>query len=251
MDQDDDGAGGTIDRDEVARFSALASRWWDEDGEFRPLHRINPVRLEFLRERLVRHFAREPRDLAPFRGLSLVDIGCGGGLVAEPMARLGFSVTGLDADPETLAVGRAHAAAQGLRIDYRCETAEALAASGVQFDAVLALEVMEHVRDVPLFVAACARLLRPGGAFLASTINRTPRSFVLAIAGAEYVLRWLPRGTHRWDRFLRPSEVAAALRGNGLEPREFAGLVFDLLHGSWGLSSDLAVNYLVFATQTK
>jgi 2-polyprenyl-6-hydroxyphenyl methylase / 3-demethylubiquinone-9 3-methyltransferase len=243
--------GGTIDRDEVARFAALASQWWDEEGEFRPLHRLNPVRLRFLHDRLVGHFARGPRDLAPFRGLSLVDIGCGGGLVAEPMARLGFSVTGLDADAEALAVARAHAATQGLAIDYRAEAAEDLAAGGARFDAVLALEVMEHVPDMPRFVAAAARLVRPGGALIASTINRTARSFVLAIAGAEYVLRWLPRGTHRWDRFLCPSEVAAALRANGLEARELAGLVFEPWRGGWNLSSDLAVNYLVFATQSK
>jgi 2-polyprenyl-6-hydroxyphenyl methylase / 3-demethylubiquinone-9 3-methyltransferase len=250
MDRDDDN-GGTIDRDEVARFAALASRWWDEDGEFRPLHRINPVRLKFLRDRLERHFARGARDLAPFRGLSLVDIGCGGGLVAEPMARLGFAVTGLDADTEALGVARAHAETQGLAIDYRAGTVEALAAEGLRFDAVLALEVMEHVRDVTLFVAAASQLLKPGGAFIASTINRTARSFVLAIAGAEYVLRWLPRGTHRWDRFLRPSEVAAALRANGIEARELTGLSYEPWRGGWNLSSDLAVNYLVFATPTK
>jgi 2-polyprenyl-6-hydroxyphenyl methylase/3-demethylubiquinone-9 3-methyltransferase len=247
----DETSGGTIDRDEVARFAALASQWWDEEGEFRPLHRLNPVRLQFLRDRLAGHFARGARDLAPFRGLSLVDVGCGGGLVAEPMARLGFAVTGLDADAEALAVARAHAEAQGLAIDYRAETAEDLAAQGARFDAVLALEVMEHVTDVPLFLAAASRLLRPGGAFIASTINRTARSFALAIVGAEYVLRWLPRGTHRWDRFLRPSEVAASLRATGLEARELRGLVFDPVRGGWNLSSDLAVNYLVFATQTK
>jgi 2-polyprenyl-6-hydroxyphenyl methylase / 3-demethylubiquinone-9 3-methyltransferase len=243
--------GGTIDRAEIDRFARVAPRWWDETGEFRPLHRLNPVRLGFIRDRLVGHFAREAGALAPFAGLSLLDIGCGGGLVAEPMARLGFTVTGIDADATALEVARAHAAEGGLAIDYRRAAAEDLAAAGERYDAVLALEVAEHARDPALFFAAVAGLVRPGGALVASTLNRTAKSFLFAIVGAEYVLRWLPRGTHRWDRFLRPSEVAAHLRGGGLAVKAIEGLVYEPLRDGWTLAADLGVNYLLFAIKPK
>jgi 2-polyprenyl-6-hydroxyphenyl methylase / 3-demethylubiquinone-9 3-methyltransferase len=240
---------GTVDPSEVTRFSALAETWWDPKGPMGPLHKLNPTRLRFLRDRLGAQFGRDSRSLQPFEGRSLLDIGCGGGLVAEPLARLGFAVTGIDAAEANIAVARGHARAGGLAIDYRCAAAETLAAEDTRFDAVLALEVVEHVADLDLFLEAAARLLRPGGVIIASTLNRTATSFLVAIVGAEYVLGWLPRGTHRWDRFLRPSELTAALRRQGLQVRELAGLSYDLLNGRWDISRDLGVNYLACATK--
>lgn len=245
----DPATGGTVDSDEVAAFARIAARWWDPDGPFRPLHRLNPVRLAFIRDRLLRHFAREPASLRPFAGLRLLDIGCGGGLVAEPMARLGFTVTAIDADEAALAAGRAHAAAAGLAIDYRAGTVEALVAAGASFDAVLALEVVEHVADPQLFLASAAALLRPGGALIASTLNRSLRAFLFGVVGAEYVLRWLPRGTHDWRKFRRPSELAAALRAGGLSLVDLAGLVYEPWRDAWRLGPDLGVNYLLIATK--
>jgi len=244
-----DGPAGSVDSGEVERFAALAQRWWDPRGPMAPLHKLNPVRLGYIRDRLAGHFRRDPRSLTPFSGLSLLDIGCGGGLVAEPMARLGFAVTAIDAAGANVAAARQHAADAGLEIDYREAAAEALAAAGERFDAVLALEVVEHVADVGLFLAAAAELVRPGGAFIGSTLNRTPKSFLLGIVGAEYLLRWLPPGTHRWDRFLRPSEFAAALRGQGLVLQDLSGLGYDLLAGEWRLGRDLDVNYLLHAAK--
>jgi 2-polyprenyl-6-hydroxyphenyl methylase/3-demethylubiquinone-9 3-methyltransferase len=239
----------SIDPAEIARFAAMAANWWDPDGDLRPLHRLNPTRLSFIRDRLAGQFGRDPLAKAPFAGLSLLDIGCGGGLVAEPMARLGFRVTGVDATPENIEVAQSHAAAQGLTIDYRHETAEALAEAGLTFDAVLALEVVEHVAEPAQFLVSIGRLVRPGGATVLSTLNRTAKSFALAIVGAEYVLRWVPRGTHRWSKFVRPSELAAGARRAGLEIRELAGMVYEPLGDSWSLSRDLDVNYLMFATR--
>ncbi|HXQ52983.1 MAG TPA: bifunctional 2-polyprenyl-6-hydroxyphenol methylase/3-demethylubiquinol 3-O-methyltransferase UbiG [Stellaceae bacterium] len=244
-------SGGTIDRDEIARFARAAPAWWDPEGEFRPLHRINPVRLHFIRDRLVAQFARDPGALAPFRGLRLLDIGCGGGIVAEPMARLGFAVTGIDADTTALDVARAHARETALAVDYREAAAESLAAAGERFDAVLALEVAEHAQDQALFFAAAAQLVAPGGALIVSTLNRTAKSFALAIVGAEYLLRWIPRGTHRWDRFLRPAEVAAMLRPHGMTLRGIEGLVYQPWRNAWGLGPDVAVNYLLIANKPK
>ena len=242
-------ATGTIDDAEVERFARLAETWWDPVGKFRALHRINPVRLAFLRDRLAVHFGRDIRAPRPFAGLRLLDIGCGGGLVSEPMARLGFAVTGIDAGTETLAVARAHAAESGLVIDYRQAAAEDLAAAGESFDAVLTLEIVEHVADPELFLAAAASLLRPGGAFAAATINRTPKAFLLAVVGAEYVLRWLPPGTHHWNRFVRPSELAGGLRPHGIAVAELRGITYDPLRDEWSLSGDLDVNYLLFGAK--
>ncbi|HWI27653.1 MAG TPA: bifunctional 2-polyprenyl-6-hydroxyphenol methylase/3-demethylubiquinol 3-O-methyltransferase UbiG [Stellaceae bacterium] len=239
----------TVDRDEVGRFARLAQTWWEPEGEFRPLHKLNPVRLAFIRDRLGAHFARDARSVRPFAGLSLLDIGCGGGLVSEPLARLGFAVTGIDAGEETLEAARGHAAETDIAVDYRRIAAEDLAAAGTQFDAVLALEVVEHVAAPELFLAAAARLVKPGGAFIAATINRTPKAFLFAILGAEYVLRWLPRGTHHWEKFLRPSELAAGLRPGGLALQEVSGLVYNPLADRWSLGRDLDVNYLLFATK--
>jgi len=239
----------SIDAEEVERFSALADTWWDPKGSMAPLHRLNPARLGFLRQTLAAHFDRDARSLSPFRGLRILDVGCGGGLISEPLARLGAVVTGIDAADANIAVARAHARDAHLDIDYRQASAEELSAVGERFDAVLALEIVEHVADLDAFLAAAAALVRPGGAFIASTLNRTPKSLLFAIVGAEYVLGWLPRGTHRWDRFLKPSELAAALRRHGLQSRDIRGLVYDLLAGEWWLGRDLGVNYLIFAVR--
>jgi 2-polyprenyl-6-hydroxyphenyl methylase/3-demethylubiquinone-9 3-methyltransferase len=237
----------SVDPAEVERFSALAQTWWDPRGSMAPLHRLNPARLGFLRETLTAHFGRDAKSLRPFDGLRILDIGCGGGLITEPLARLGATVTGIDAAEANIGVARAHARSADLEIEYRQASAEDLARAGERFDAVLALEVIEHVADVDAFLTATAALVRPGGAFIASTLNRTPKSLLFGIVGAEYVLGWLPRGTHRWDRFVRPSEFAAGLRRQGLQVREMRGLVYDLLAGEWRLGRDLGVNYLIYA----
>jgi 2-polyprenyl-6-hydroxyphenyl methylase/3-demethylubiquinone-9 3-methyltransferase len=239
--------GDTVDRHDIDRFAAQSANWWDPRGSFRPLHQINPARIDFIRHELIAHFRRDARSLSPFTGLRLADIGCGGGLVAEPMTRLGFAVTGIDAGAEAIAAARAHAEASGLAIDYRVADIEALAASGQRFDAILALEIVEHVADRDPFFAALGRLVKPGGAFVGATLNRTVRSFALAIVGAEYVLGWLPPGTHDWQRFVRPSEFVLGLRRAGLAATRLAGLTYDWPSGAWRLSDDLSVNYMLVA----
>ncbi|HWK47126.1 MAG TPA: bifunctional 2-polyprenyl-6-hydroxyphenol methylase/3-demethylubiquinol 3-O-methyltransferase UbiG [Stellaceae bacterium] len=240
----------TVDPAEVERFARLAEEWWDPAGKFKPLHRFNPTRLGFIRDRMAARFGRDIAGTSPFGGLSLVDIGCGGGLVAEPMARLGFSVTGLDAVTQTIHTAEAHAAQAGLSIDYRATTAEALHAEGRRFDVVLALEVVEHVADLPAFLATAAGLVAPGGALIVSTINRTAKAFALAIIGAEYVLGWVPRGTHTWSKFVRPSELVAGLAPHGLAIEELTGTAYHPLTDSWHLAPrDLDVNYMLLATR--
>jgi 2-polyprenyl-6-hydroxyphenyl methylase / 3-demethylubiquinone-9 3-methyltransferase len=243
------GTSGTIDRDEIGRFAAQAESWWDPEGSFRTLHRVNPARLGFIRQQLTAHFRCNPSLLRPFDGLTLLDIGCGGGLVAEPMARLGFSVTGIDAGAEAIDAARTHAEAMGLAIDYCVTAPESIAEAGRQFDTVLALEVIEHVADPADFFAAASALVRSGGTFIGATLNRTPRSFALAIVGAEYIFRWLPPGTHDWRKFLRPSEFVLGLRRNGFVATQLAGLVFDPGRGKWSLSPDLQVNYMIAAVR--
>ncbi len=237
----------TVDPAEVSKFEAMAAEWWDPAGKFRPLHAMNPCRMGYVAEQVAAEFGRDLRSRAPFAGMRIVDVGCGGGLAAEPMARLGAEVTGLDAAAESLAVARAHAEAQGLEIDYREETAEAAAGRGARFDVVLALEIVEHVADVPAFLAALAGLLRPGGMAILSTLNRTPESFAAAIVGAEWLLRWLPRGTHDWRKFPSPAELEAALAAAGLEVVDLKGMAPDPLRGGWRLSPSLRVNYLATA----
>ena len=239
----------TVDSGEIDRFAAQAEDWWDPRGSFRMLHRLNPVRLDFICQYLLGHFGRDASALRPFRGLSLLDIGCGGGLAAEPMARLGFAVTGIDASAAAIEAAQTHADALGLTIDYRVAAAEAIAEAGERFDAVLALEVIEHVADAEAFFAAVGGLVRPGGAFVGATINRTTRSFMLAIIGAEYVLRWLPAGTHDWNKFLRPSELVLGLRRNGIAAMQIIGVVYDPRRRGWSVSSELGVNYMIAAAR--
>ena len=226
---------------------AEVAKWWDPEGTFKALHRLNPVRLGYIRDRAAGHFGREALEPKPLAGLKLLEIGCGGGLLSAPLCRLGAQVTGIDAGAENIAVAKHYAAGQGLAIDYRCTTAEALAAAGEAYDLVVTMEVVEHVADVPGFLAACCDLVRPGGALAAATLNRTPKSFLMAIVGAEYLLRWLPPGTHDWQRFLRPSELVGGLQGNGLRVQELAGVGYNPLTDSWRLTRDTDVNYMLFA----
>jgi len=239
----------TIDRDEIARFARLADEWWDEKGPFRPLHQISPTRLTYIRDRLCAHFGRDPKAPPSLTGLAVLDIGCGGGLVAEPLTRLGAEVTGIDPAPETVEAAKAHAAGARLDIAYRAATAEELADEGKSFDAVLLLEVVEHVPDVPAFLKRIAPLVKPGGVMILSTLNRTLKAYALAIVGAEFLLRWLPVGTHQWERFVRPEELAAALSGADLTPTDTTGMVYDPLADAWSLSGDTDVNY--FATAAR
>lgn len=240
-------AASTASPDEIARFTAMAEAWWDPEGDFRPLHRFNPTRLSFIRNRLIGHFDRDGDALRPFEGLRLLDVGCGGGLLSEPLARMGFSVTGIDAGEKNVAVARIHAEQSGLDIDYRAATPERLA--GEQFDVVMIMEIIEHVPNISDFLAAVAPLLKPGGALLAATLNRTMKSYALGIIGAEYVLRWLPPGTHDWNKFVKPSELAAGLRPHGITVKDLKGMGYDLLNDEWKLTGDLAVNYLAYAAK--
>jgi 2-polyprenyl-6-hydroxyphenyl methylase/3-demethylubiquinone-9 3-methyltransferase len=240
----------SVDPDEVAKFAALAGEWWDPTGKFAPLHRLNPARLTFIRDRIAAHAGRDPLAERPLAGLRVLDIGCGGGLLCEPLARLGAQITGIDAAEPNVAVATAHAAEAGLDIDYRHTTAEALAGGDTRFDLVLNMEVVEHVADVAAFLQASAALVAPGGAMTLATLNRTPKSFALAIVGAEYILRWLPRGTHDWRRFQRPSELVAYLRAAGLETKELTGVTYNPLTRAWRLAPrDLDVNYMIFAVK--
>lgn len=245
----DPGADNSVDPAEIDRFAAIAAEWWDPEGKFRPLHRLNPVRLEFIRDRLAARFGRDPLAQGCLDGLDIVDVGCGGGLVCEPLTRLGAKMTGIDATEKTVSVAQAHAAQSGLAIDYRLATAEQLVAAGETFDAVLALEVVEHVTDPVSFLATCCQLTRPGGALVLSTLNRTPKAFAFGIVGAEYVMRWLPRGTHQWRKFVRPSELSRGLTHGGARIEELTGVSYDPLTDGWRLSKDLAVNYMAFATR--
>ena len=237
--------GATVDVGEARRFAAIADEWWDPEGGFKPLHAMNPVRVGWVRDRIADRFGRNPLAPRPLSGLGLLDVGCGGGLVAEPLARLGAAVTAIDAEPETIGVARVHAESAGLEIDYRCATVESLV--GERFDVVVALELVEHVPDLNTFVCAAAALLKPGGLMLFSTLNRTMSSLLKAKIGAEYLLRWLPPGTHRFERFVKPSELARAVRAAGLRPAAVSGMSYAPLSGAWSLSRDLSVNYLMAA----
>lgn len=244
--------GSSVDSAEVGQFESLASRWWDESGPFRPLHRLNPARLEYLKQRICAHFGRQPEGFTPLTGLSIADIGCGGGLVTEPLCRLGARVTGIDAGTENIAAARRHAREQGLDIAYQATTAELLADSGKKFDVVTALEIVEHVADLPLFVAACCKLVKKDGLIIFSTLNRTPKAFLLGIVAAEHVLRWLPAGTHDWKKFVRPSELARLLAAQGFESCDISGLVYRPLSRRFDISrTDIDVNYFLTAASSR
>ncbi len=239
-------ANSSIDPAEVERFSRIAAEWWDPKGKFAPLHKFNPTRLSFIRDQALRRFGRDPAARRPFEGLRLLDIGCGGGLLSEPMTRLGFRVTGVDASARNIGTASAHASEQGLVIDYRCSTAEALLEAGEPpFDVILNMEVIEHVADPGQFLRDCARMLAPGGLMIVATLNRTLKAFALAKVGAEYVLRWLPAGTHDWSKFLKPEELRGFLEGEPVAMDGPYGVVFDPLSGRWSQSHDADVNYMM------
>ena len=245
-------AASTIDEGEVAKFQAMAEEWWDPSGKFKPLHMMNPCRLDYITRQIAAEFERDLNGNAPFAGLRILDIGCGGGLLAEPMARLGADVVGADAAERNIPVARLHAQQSGLDIDYRHTTAEGLAAEGEQFDAVLNMEVVEHVSDPAAYLAACRALLKPGGLHICSTLNRNPKSYVAAIIGAERVMRWLPKGTHDWAKFITPDELYDLLRTAGLEPVDRKGFVFNPVTWTWSISDrDLSVNYVTASIKPK
>ena len=235
----------TIDEDEVAHFSAIAQEWWDPNGKFKPLHKFNPSRLAYIREQILFHFDLDGTKRKPFKKISILDIGCGGGLLCEPMARLGANVTGADASEKNIAIAKAHAIEGDLKINYLATTSEDLAAKGKQFDVVLNMEVIEHVSDVPLYLASCAKLVKPGGIMFISTLNRTAKSFALAIVGAEYILGWLPKGTHSYNKFLTPEEIISMTRRNDLKLKDKCGITYSPLKDKWRKSKDMSVNYML------
>ena len=237
----------SIDAAEVERFSRYAADWWDARGPMAGLHKFNPIRLAYIRDKVAERFARDPKKLDCLKGLRMLDIGCGGGILSEPLARLGAQMVGADPAEENIVAATAHAEASGVAVDYRATTAEDLAAAKERFDVVLAMEVVEHVTDVESFVKTCASMVKPGGLMIAATLNRTLKSFALAIVGAEYVLRWLPRGTHQWDKFVTPNELEIAFERSGLRVIGERGVIYNLFADRWQLSSDLDVNYMLVA----
>ena len=242
----------TVDPAEIAKFEAMAAEWWDPNGKFKPLHMLNPCRLDYITSQIAGEFGRDLTSQRPFEGLRLLDIGCGGGLLSEPMARLGATVVGADAAGGNLPVARIHAEQSGLEIDYRHTTAEALAEAGEQFDVVLNMEVVEHVADPLSYLTATQQLLKPGGLEICSTINRNPKSFAVAIVGAEVIMRWLPRGTHEWSKFITPDELFELLRNAGLSPVDRKGFVFNPITWNWSISDrDLSVNYVTASVKPR
>ena len=240
-----------IDPREVERFSQAAQEWWDPNGKFKPLHRFNPVRLEYIRDAAARHFNRDVNAEQPLEELTILDIGCGGGLLCEPLARLGAKITGIDPSRPNISIAKTHAADSGLDINYRVTGAEALVKNAESFDMVLAMEVIEHVPDAEAFLVSCARLVKPGGLLLIATINRTFKALTLAIVGAEYILRWLPRGTHHYDKFVTPEEIAHPLDNAGMKLLELQGVVFNPLMMRWQLSRDFSVNYMALSARPR
>ncbi|WP_140986655.1 bifunctional 2-polyprenyl-6-hydroxyphenol methylase/3-demethylubiquinol 3-O-methyltransferase UbiG [Asticcacaulis tiandongensis] len=242
--------GASIDAAEVAQFSALAAKWWDVKGEFAPLHKFNPTRVSFIRDTVLDHFKRDAKAIKPFEGLRLIDIGCGGGLLSEPMRRMGFEVTGLDASEKNIGTAKAHATEVGLDINYQAQTVEQqVARKAPLFDVVLCMEVIEHVADPESFLKACASLVAPGGLLFVATLNRTLKAHALGIVAAEYILQWVPKGTHDWNKFLKPEEIEQFLSGTGLTPDPATGVSYNPLTGRWALSGDTDVNYMIVARQ--
>lgn len=241
----------TIDAAEIAQFSAIAAQWWDPHGKTKALHKFNPVRVAYICEQVARHFGRGAEQSDCLKGLRMLDIGCGGGILCEPLARLGGTIVGADPAHLTIEAAKRHAADGGLAIDYRCTTAEELANAGERFDVVLSMEVIEHVADVALFVRYCAELVRPGGLMLAATINRTFKSFAFVIVGAEYIVRWIVRGTHQWKKFVTPHELETAIERSGMSVIDKKGANYNILTGAWHLSADTGVNYLLTAAKAK
>lgn len=241
----------SVEPAEIAKFEAMAAEWWDPHGKFKPLHMMNPVRLDYVTRQIASEYERDLSGPLPFKGLRILDIGCGGGLLCEPMARLGAEVVGADAAERNIPVARVHAEQSGLDIDYRHTTAEDLAAAGEQFDAVLNMEVVEHVADPLSYLTSCAQLLKPAGIMTCSTINRNAKSYAMAIIGAEHIMRWLPKGTHQWDKFITPDELFELLRQAGLDPVDRKGFVFNPLSWGWSISDrDMSVNYVTAAVKT-
>ena len=237
----------SVDPSEVEKFSRMAAEWWDPTGKFAPLHKFNPVRLKFIRETVTAHVRRDAKSLHPFEGLSLLDIGCGGGLLSEPMSKMGFKVTGVDPSEKNIGTARAHAAQSGAVVEYRVADAETLAQEGQSFDVVLNMEVVEHVADLRGYLESTAALVKPGGLMFVATLNRTLKALALAKVAAEYILRWLPPGTHDWDKFVAPAELRAMLEDSGLKVLKTQGIAFDPLGWDWRLSNDTDVNYMVVA----
>ena len=237
----------TIDQSEVDRFSAMAAEWWSPTGKFKPLHKFNPVRLAYIRDKAAENFSRNPKSAKPLEGLRVLDIGCGGGLLSEPVARMGAEVVGADPSEKNIGIASTHAKASGVAVDYRAVTAEQLAEAGETFDIVLNMEVVEHVADVELFMNTCASMVRPGGLMFVATINRTVKAAALAIFAAENVLRWLPRGTHQYEKLVRPEELEKPLAGSGLDIIDRTGVFFNPLANQWNLSKDMDVNYMLLA----
>jgi 2-polyprenyl-6-hydroxyphenyl methylase/3-demethylubiquinone-9 3-methyltransferase len=237
----------SVDPSEIEKFSRMAAEWWDPTGKFAPLHKFNPVRLKFIRETVVAHYARDGKSLRPFEGHSLLDIGCGGGLLSEPMSKMGFKVTGVDPSEKNIGTARTHAAQSGATVEYRVADAETLAAEAKNFDVVLNMEVVEHVADLRAYLESCSGLVKPGGLMFVATLNRTLKALALAKVAAEYILRWLPPGTHDWERFVAPAELRAMLEDTGLKVLKTQGIAFDPLGWDWHLSNDTDVNYMVVA----
>lgn len=242
----------TANPEEISRFSAMAEEWWDPNGVMKPLHKFNPVRLGLLRDGIAAHFDRDPDNIEMLKGLDIIDVGCGAGLLSEPMARLGANMTALDAAENNINVARLHAEQAGLEIDYRVGTPETMVDGGKQYDVVLNMEVIEHVDDPAFFMQACAALLKPGGIMFIATLNRTIKSLALAKIGAEYVLRWVPKGTHDWRKFVKPSELSRYIRGAGLELSDITGVVYNPVSDKWAPAPhDLDINYMAIATKPK
>ncbi|MCO5733708.1 bifunctional 2-polyprenyl-6-hydroxyphenol methylase/3-demethylubiquinol 3-O-methyltransferase UbiG [Rhizobium sp. SSA_523] len=241
----------TIDQSEVDRFSAMAAEWWNPTGKFKPLHKFNPVRLAYIRDRVCEHFGRDPKSHRPFEGLRFLDIGCGGGLLSEPMARMGAEVVGADPSEKNVRIAETHAAETGVTVDYRALTAEQLAEAGEAFDVILNMEVVEHVSDVNLFISTCASMVRPGGLMFIATINRTFKANALAIFAAENLLRWLPKGTHSYDKLVRPEELERPLLASGMEVVHRTGVFYNVLQDRWNLSRDMDVNYMMLVQRPK